>query len=75
MVAIELGIATFFDGLFSATEIVLTVLIGGFSTAGIRECIRSRESVITHCLAAVAIGAVVQIAAMCVSFMPAFANR
>ena len=71
-----LGIATFFSGSFSPIEIVLTVLIGGFAVAGIAACLRSSSSsLVTHRIAGFVIFAIVQVAAMWMSFMPAFANR
>lgn len=70
-----LGIATFFSGSFSPAEIVLTVLIGGCSAMGIATCLgSSSSSPIGHRIAGSAIFTVVQIAAMWISFMPAFAN-
>ena len=70
-----LGIATFFDGSFSPIEIALTVLIGGFSAAGIRDGIRARGPHRGGCIGAFVLGVVLQIAALWISFMPAFAHR
>ena len=71
-----LGIATFFTGSFSLAEILLTVLIGGFSAVGIAACLRWRSaSPIAHRIAGFAAFAIIQMAAMWISFMPAFANR
>lgn len=71
-----LGVATFFSGSFSPVEILLTVLIGIFSVIGIAVCLRSsRLSPISYRIAGFVIFAAMQIAAMWISFMPAFANR
>jgi hypothetical protein len=71
-----LDIATFFSGSFSPVEIMLTVLIGGFSAAGIVTCLRSSiSSTIAHRIAGFVTFTIVQIAAMWISFFPAFANR
>ena len=65
------GIATFFSGSFAPIEIVLTIVIGGCSAAGIRECVRMRPAGTAHCIAAAAVGAVLQIAATWISFTTA----
>lgn len=71
-----LGVQTFFTGTFSATEVLLSVLIGLCSALGISTGVRSmrRASGAAH---AVAMGsfAALQVGAMWVSFLPPFANR
>ena len=70
-----LGIATFFSGSFSAVEVLLTVLIGAFSAAGIVACMRASTPAPVGLRVAAAVGfAIMQAAAMALSFMPAFAN-
>lgn len=65
-----LGIQTVFDGSFSSAEIALTLLIGACSVLGIRECFRLRWSATAYCFIACIAGAVIQIAALWLSFMP-----
>ena len=69
------GIATFFSGSFSPVEVLLTVLIGAFSTVGIVACIGASAPAPIGRRVAAAVGfAIMQVAAMGLSFMPAFAN-
>ncbi len=71
-----LGIATFFSGSFSPVEVLLTILIGAFSAVGIMACLGAPTlSPIGHRAGAVFVFAIVQVAAMWLSFMPAFADR
>ena len=68
-----LGIATFFS---SPVEVLLTILIGAFSAVGIMACVgASASSAIGRRVGAVFAFAMVQVAAMWLSFMPVFANR
>jgi hypothetical protein len=69
-----LGIATFFSGSFSTAEIVLTLLIGAFALAGIVACLRSRPVPMTQRIVGFVAFAIVQVAALWVSFT-AVANR
>jgi hypothetical protein len=70
-----LGIATFFSGSFSMTEIVLTLLVGGSAVAGIVECLRSRPVPISQRIVGFIAFAIVQVVALWVSFTAGIANR
>ena len=70
-----LGIQTFVSGSFSPVEVVLTVFIGGFSVVGIAACLRHSTARMSHRIAAIGLFAIVQVAAMWISFLPAVANR
>ncbi len=71
-----LGIQTFFDGTFSATEVVLTLVIGVLAVRGVISCISSGEKpgLARRALTLVTF-TVFQVGAMWVSFLPWFANR
>ena len=70
------GVPMFFDGDFTLTEIVLTVLVSLFCVLGLLACMRLKStSSIANRLLAVAVFGAFQFAMMWASFLRPFVNR